>query len=161
MSSSPLPASRFQRILFCTDFSESAAAAFPFALEAAARRPDATLYLMHVIHEPDAQYWKTQLAEVENINAEAKKTIDAKIAADYLARVPPGMNLQTVFRIGPDAATILEFARSERIDVIVLGRHGHGGMGKALFGSVAEKVVRKAECAVLVVPLAYAKAAPA
>jgi len=71
------------------------------------------------------------------------------------------MNLQTVFRIGPDAATILEFARSERIDVIVLGRHGHGGMGKALFGSVAEKVVRKAECAVLVVPLAYAKAAPA
>jgi nucleotide-binding universal stress UspA family protein len=32
-------------------------------------------------------------------------------------------------------------------------------MGKALFGSVAEKIVRKAECAVLVVPLCYAQAA--
>jgi nucleotide-binding universal stress UspA family protein len=45
--------------------------------------------------------------------------------------------------------------------VIILGRHGHSSVGKALFGSVAEKIVRKAECAVLVVPLSYAKATPA
>ena len=57
-----------------------------------------------------------------------------------------------------DAATILEFAESNRIDLIVLGRHGHGGVGKALFGSVAKKIVRKAHCAVLVIPLDYAKA---
>jgi len=161
MNLSALPASRFQRILFCTDFSESADAAFDFALDTAVRRPDATLHLLHVIHEPDAQYWKTQLAEVENINADAKKAIDAKVEAAYLSRVPAGVNLKVAFRIGPDAATILEFARSERIDVIILGRHGHSSVGKALFGSVVEKIVRKAECAVLVVPLAYAKAAPA
>ena len=41
--------------------------------------------------------------------------------------------------------------------MIILGRHGHSSMGKALFGSVAEKVVRKADCAVLVVPLSYAR----
>ncbi len=151
------PESRFRRILFCTDFSESADAAFDFALDTAIRRPDATLYLLHVIHEPDAQYWKSQLAEVENINAEAKKAIDAKVAAAYLSRVPKGMAVKVEFRIGPDAATILEFAKAERIDVIVLGRHGHSGVGKALFGSVAEKIARKAECAVLVVPLSYAK----
>jgi len=156
-----LPESRFKRILFCTDFSESADAAFEFALDAAIRRPGATLYLLHVIHEPDAQYWKTQLAEVENINAEAKKAIDEKVAATYLSRVPKGLEVKLEFRIGPDAATILEFAKAAQIDVMVLGRHGHGGMGKALFGSVAEKIVRKAECAVLVVPLSYAKATPA
>jgi len=160
MNPSALPESRFKRILFCTDFSESADAAFPFALDAAIRRPDATLYLLHVIHEPDAQYWKSQLAEVENINAEAKKAIDAKVAAAYLSRIPEGMEVKVEFRIGPDAATILEFAKAEQIDVIVLGRHGHSGVGKALFGSVAEKIVRKAECAVLVVPLSYAKTAP-
>ena len=154
-----LPESRFKRILFCTDFSESADAAFEFALDAAIRRPDSTLHLLHVIHEPDAQYWKAQLAEVENINAEAKKAIDAKVAASYLSRVPKGVDVKTVFRIGPDAATILEFAKAERVDVIILGRHGHGSVGKALFGSVAEKIVRKADCAVLVVPLSYAKAA--
>jgi len=160
MNLPPLPESRFKRILFCTDFSESADAAFEFALDAAVRRPGSTLYVMHVIHEPDAQYWRAQLAEVDNINAEAKKAIDAKVAASYLSRVPKGVDVKTVFRIGPDAATILEFARAEQVDVIILGRHGHSSVGKALFGSVAEKVVRKADCAVLVVPLSYAKAAP-
>jgi len=156
-----LPESRFKRILFCTDFSESADAAFEFALDMAIRRPDSTLYLLHVIHEPDAQYWKTQLAEVENINAEAKKAIDAKVASAYLSRVPKGLQVRVEFRIGPDAASILEFAKATQIDVIILGRHGHSSVGKALFGSVAEKIVRKAECAVLVVPLSYAQAAPA
>ncbi len=159
MNSSSLPESRFKRILFCTDFSESADAAFEFALDAAIRRPGATLYVMHVIHEPDAQYWKAMLAEVENINAEAKKAIDAKVAAAYLSRVPKGVDVKTVYRIGSDAAAILDFAKGERADVIVLGRHGHSSVGKTLFGSVAEKIVRKAECAVLVVPLSYAKAA--
>ena len=161
MNPSAPPESRFKRILFCTDFSESADAAYDFALDMAIRRPDSTLYLLHVIHEPDAQYWRTQLAEVENINAEAKKAIDAKVAAAYLSRVPKGMDVKTVFRIGPDAATILEFAKAEQVDVIILGRHGHSSVGKALVGSVAEKIVRKADCAVLVVPLSYAQAAPA
>jgi nucleotide-binding universal stress UspA family protein len=160
MNNSALPESRFKRILFCTDFSKSADAAFAFALDTAIRRPDATLYLLHVIHEPDAQYWKSQLAEVDNINADAKKAIDAKVAAAYLSRVPKGMEVKVEFRIGPDAATILEFAKATQIDVIILGRHGHSSVGKALFGSVAEKIVRKAECAVLVVPLSYAQAAP-
>ncbi len=160
MTTSALPESRFKRILFCTDFSESADAAFDFALDSAIRRPGATLYLLHVIHEPDAQYWRPMLAEVDNINAEAKKAIDAKVAAAYLSRVPKGLDVKVEFRIGAEAASILEFARTTQIDVIVLGRHGHSSMGKALFGSVAEKIVRKAECAVLVVPLSYAQARP-
>lgn len=158
MNTHVLPESRFARILFCTDFSESADAAFEFALDAAVRRPGSTLYLLHVIHEPEAQFWKSYMAEVDNVDEEAKKAIDAKVAAAYLPRIPAGQDFKTEFRIGPDAATILEFARTMRVDVIILGRHGHGGVGKALFGSVAEKIVRKAECAVLVVPLSYAKA---
>ena len=161
MSSNPHPESRFKRILFCTDFSESADAAFEFALDATVRRPGSTLYLLHVIHEPDAQFWKSYIAEVDNIDADARKTIDAKVAAAYLSRVPPGLDVKVEFRIGPDAATILEFAKATQIDLIILGRHGHSSVGKALFGSVAEKIVRKAECAVLVVPLSYARTAPA
>ena len=159
MNTSPLPESRFKRILFCTDLSESADAAFDFALDTAIRRPGATLYVLHVIHEPDAQFWKSYLAEVDNINNDAKKVIDAKVASAYLSRVPPGLEVKVEFRIGPDAATILEFAKARQVDLIILGRHGHSSVGKALFGSVAEKIVRKADCAVLVVPLAYAKAA--
>jgi nucleotide-binding universal stress UspA family protein len=158
MNISALPESLFKRILFCTDFSESASAAFNFAIDAAIRRPASTLYLLHVIHEPDAQFWKSYIAEVENVDAQAKQAIDEKIEADYRPRVPVGLDFRCEFRIGPDAATILEFARAYKIDVIVLGRHGQSGIHKALFGSVAEKIARKAECAVLVVPLVYARA---
>jgi len=157
MNASLPPETRFKRILFCTDFSESADAAFEFALDAVTRRPGSTLYLLHVIHEPDAQFWKSYIAEVENVDADAKKAIDEKVAAAYLARVPKGVEIKLEFRIGPDAATILEFAKATQIDLIILGRHGHGSVGKALFGSVAEKIVRKADCPVLVVPLDYAK----
>jgi nucleotide-binding universal stress UspA family protein len=158
MNDPVVPETRFKRILFCTDFSESADAAFEFALDATLRRPGSTLHLLHVIHEPDAQFWKSYLAEVDNLDAEAKRAIDGKVAATYLSRVPAGLDVKVEFRIGPDAATILEFARTTRIDLIILGRHGHSGVGNALFGSVAEKVVRKADCAVLVIPMSYAKA---
>jgi nucleotide-binding universal stress UspA family protein len=160
MNDAARPAGRLQRILFCTDFSESADAAFDFALEATLRQPAAKLHVLHVIHEADAQFWKSYSYEVDDTDAEARKTMDQKVATTYLARVPPGLAVSVEFRTGPEAATILEFARSRRIDLIVLGRHGHGGVGRALFGSVAEKVVRKAECAVLVVPLSYAQRAP-
>jgi nucleotide-binding universal stress UspA family protein len=99
------------------------------------------------------------MSEVENVNVAAKKAIDEKVDASYRARLPGGMSMQVEFRIGPEAATILEFAETNRMDLIILGRHGHGGVGKALFGSVAEKIVRKAHCAVLVIPLSYARGA--
>jgi nucleotide-binding universal stress UspA family protein len=157
MNPPALPESRFKNILFCTDFSESADAAFDFALDAALRRPGAVLHLLHVIHEPEAQFWKSYMAEVDNIDAEAKRAIDQKVADAYLSRIPPGVEMKVSFRIGPDAGSILEFAKATAIDLIVLGRHGHSRVSNTLFGSVAEKIVRKAECAVLVVPLSYAR----
>lgn len=157
MSTNPHPETRFKRILFCTDFSESADAVFEFALDATVRRPGSTLYILHVIHEPDAQFWKSYIYEVDNVDEQARRAIDEKIATSYLSQVPAGVEVKVEVRIGPDAAAILEFAQAMEIDLIILGRHGHGGVGKALFGSVAEKIVRKAACAVLVVPLSYAR----
>ena len=152
----PGPDSRFKRILFCTDFSESADAAFEFALDAVVRRPGSRLYLLHVVPEVQAQFWKSYIYEVDNIDAEAKKLIDRKVAESYLSNVPPHIEVETAFRVGPEAPCILDFAAQARIDLIVLGRHGRSGVHKALFGSVAEKIVRKAPCAVLVIPWQYA-----
>jgi nucleotide-binding universal stress UspA family protein len=157
MNALPLPETRCKRILFCTDFSESAEAAFDFALDAAVRRPGATLYLLHVIHEADAQFWRSYLAEVEEVEEASRQAIQRKMAESYLSRVPAGLAVQVEIRDGPDASAILDFARRQRIDLIIIGRHGHGGVSKALFGGVAEKIVRKAECPVLVVPLGYAQ----
>jgi len=117
-----------QRILFCTDFSENANFAFNFAVDAAIRRPDSKLYLLHV-----------------------------RIDQTYRSRLPENLELKVEFRIGKDYQEILNFTRENQIDLIVMGRQGHNALQKAFFGNVTEKVVRKADSAVLVVPLSYRK----
>jgi nucleotide-binding universal stress UspA family protein len=52
---------------------------------------------------------------------------------------------------GDPAESIVDAARSERSDVIVVGSHGRGALGRALIGSVSDQVVRRAPCPVLVV----------
>jgi nucleotide-binding universal stress UspA family protein len=147
---------RFKNILFCTDFSTSADAVFDFAIDSAVRRPGSTLYLLHVVHEADAQFWKSYLQEVDDVEEQTRRAIDEKIQSTYLNRVPAGVDVQVEIRDGPDAAEILDFAREKAIDLIIIGREGHGGVHKTFFGSVAEKIVRKADCAVLVIPCSYA-----
>ena len=60
-------------------------------------------------------------------------------------------------RVGKDWQEILAFAKEKQIDLIVMGRHGRSALQKTLFGNVTEKITRKADCAVLVVPLSYQK----
>lgn len=148
----------FRRVLFCTDFSENADFAFQFAVEEAARTPGSTLHLLHVIPEPDAQFWKTYIYEVEEIDRKARADIDAKIAKDYLHHVPNGMDVQVEIRIGKDYIRILEYAEEMDADLIIIGRHGRTAFGKVLFGNVTEKVARKAGCPVLIIPLSFERA---
>ncbi len=152
MNETALPESPYQRILFCTDFSPNADAAFAYALDAVRRRPGCTLHLLHVIPEPDAQFWKTYIYEIDNVDAKARADIDAKIAEAYTSRLPAGVRFEVTVRIGREYVTILEFAREKNVDLIVLGRHGRTALGDWLFGGVTEKVTRKADCPVLIVP---------
>ena len=70
------------------------------------------------------------------------------------------MNLEVEVRIGKDYLKILEFAEEKNVDLIIIGRQGRSTLGKVFFGSVTEKVARKAKCAVLVIPLSYEKTHP-
>ncbi len=152
-----LPEGPYRRILYCTDFSENAEFAFAYAVYAAVRRPGCVLYLLHVVPEPEAQFWKTYIYEVEGVDENARRAIDEKVRSDYVPHVPERVNLQVEMRVGKDYLKILEFAREKDVDLIVLGRHGHSALENVLFGNVTEKVVRKANCAVLVVPICAKK----
>ena len=61
------------------------------------------------------------------------------------------MSARTAVRTGKPFYEINQYALDERIDLIVIATHGHSGVEHILFGSTAEKVVRKAPCPVLVV----------
>jgi nucleotide-binding universal stress UspA family protein len=156
MSANPtLPVGPCRKILFCTDFSKNAEFAFQFAVDAALRRPGCELYLLHVVPETDAQFWKTYLYEVEGVDDKAKRDIDGRIDEVYRSRLPVGLELKVEFRVGRDWQEILNFANEKDIDLIVMGRQGKGSLQTALFGNVTEKVARKADCAVLIVPLSF------
>lgn len=143
--------------MFCTDLSENADFAFSFALDAARRRPGSELYILHVIPETEAQFWKTYVYEVEDVDNKAKRDLDERMNQAYLSRITNDVNYKVAYKIGKDWEEILDFAGSMQADLIVIGRQGRGALQKVLFGNVTEKIVRKAECAVLVVPLSYQK----
>jgi nucleotide-binding universal stress UspA family protein len=145
-----------RRILFCTDFSENAEFSFDFAIDVAVRSPNSILFLLHVLAEPDAQFWKTYIYESdEDVDAKAREHLDAKIEKEYLAKLPEGLSCKVEFRIGRDYMKILEFVEENEIDQIIIGRQGHSSIETVLFGNVTEKIVRKAPCPVLVVPMDY------
>ena len=146
---------QFQRILFCTDLSDNADFAFSFAIDAAMRRPGCELYLLHVIPESEAQFWKTYVYEVQDVDNKAKHDLDERIKESYASKLPDGINMQIEYRIGQDSREILNFAKEKNVDLIVMGRSGHGSLQKPFFGNVTEKIVRKADCAVMVIPMTY------
>lgn len=53
-----------------------------------------------------------------------------------------GIEVQVEVAFGPPAATIIEFAEQHEVDLIALVSHGHSGLTRWIFGSVAEKVLR-------------------
>jgi len=150
----------FSKILFCTDFSANADFAFAFACKAAVSNPGATLILLHVIPEPDAQFWKGYIYEVGDMDAKARADIDQRIDTGYRPRVPPGVNFKVEMQIGDPARAILEYAEAESADLIVLGRQGRRPLAQWLLGNVAGKIAQKALCPVLIIPLNHTAGRP-
>ncbi len=113
------------------DFSEPSHAALRVAADVC-KRFGAELTLFHVDHgEPDAAAKLAECqAEVEKLGVASAKTAHAG---------------------GDPQIAIVEFAKKSGIDLIVMGTHGRTGRDHALVGSVAESVVRRAECPVLTV----------
>ncbi len=62
-----------------------------------------------------------------------------------------GLSVEEVIVHGDAAAEIVRVANEREVDLIVISSHGRAGLGRILFGSTAEAVVRHASCPVLVV----------
>jgi nucleotide-binding universal stress UspA family protein len=89
-------------------------------------------------------------------NVEAIAEAERQQATEYLRHLTDrlqGQNLQVVYEKpeGPPAEAILDHARRIKADVIALTTHGRGGAQRLVFGSVADAVLRAADCPVLLV----------
>lgn len=74
------------------------------------------------------------------------------IGALFKPAAGSGVDVSIRISHGSPAADILECARTESADLLVMGTHGAGGFEHLVLGSVVEKVLRRATCPVLTVP---------
>jgi nucleotide-binding universal stress UspA family protein len=79
--------------------------------------------------------------------------LERELAAQGLVAKGRELDVTVSFLIwdGPAGEAIVEVARNEQVDLVVVGSHGRGAVGRFLVGSVSEHVVRHAPCPVLVV----------
>lgn len=142
----------FRKIMFCTDFNTDALTAFHYALNIASGNEDSEINIFHTIPEPDAQFWKSYIYEVENVDEKAKNDIDRKISEVYIPMIPVGIRWSSDFAVGNVGEEIVRHAAVTGAELIVIGRGAGSNMVNRLLGNFTEKVIRKAHCPVLVVP---------
>ena len=93
--------------------------------------------------------------------AEEREAADAERQLNELANRLSAKNIRVrrLITHGPVADEIVAVAKNEGVDLVVIATHGATGWSRLVFGSVAEKVVRLAECPVLTVRAPVGKAA--
>jgi nucleotide-binding universal stress UspA family protein len=139
-------------ILVPTDFSPASDIAFQYAIDRAVTE-GSTIHLLHALDEtsfatayPDGFYVELPGLR-EQLIADADRRLQSLVTACAAAGVPS--TSQTV--VGRPARLIAEVAKARGTDLIVMGTHGRSGFAHMVLGSVAERVVRTAPCAVLTV----------
>lgn len=139
-------------ILVPTDFSQCALAGAEYAAFLA-RTLGATLRLFHAIY-PYTNYVFVDRAGVrlsglvEAVEETARQEMDALKQMNFLSGLP----VQTQTLPGHAVDEICAAASQPNVDLIVTSTHGRTGFKHAVIGSVAEHVVRYADCSVLVIP---------
>jgi nucleotide-binding universal stress UspA family protein len=139
-------------LLLTTDFSEAADEAVTKA-GVLAREFGIKLTILHVHRRPpaapEAVIPAGKVVSSADLEKDALQALEA-LKNDRFADIE-GVEIDTVEH-GSAPLAIVDYAAKHGVDLIVIGTHGRTGMGRLLIGSVAEKVVRHATCAVLVVP---------
>ncbi len=147
----------YHRILVPLDGSPLAEAALPHAA-AIARRFGAGITLLQVVSTLPVT---TAVDAAATAGAEAMLAMEAieateQAAHDYLEEVARRPELEGIsFRLrvvrGSPAREIVRLAQEERAELIVMSTHGRSGLGRLVFGSVADQVLREAGIPILLV----------
>ena len=131
---------QYEKILFCTDFSELADAAFEYAC-AMAQRHKTELHIFHAQTEPIIQEKLDQIYKLKYLESDSYKNNCADLKTECVTRQ------------GMDYEEIIKYAKEADISIIVMATHGKGGFLKdMLAGSCARQVVGRSPVPILVIP---------
>jgi nucleotide-binding universal stress UspA family protein len=145
-----------KNVLVATDFEEPADVALAYGRELA-RTFGAALHFVHVVDDVSAHVIGTAaypeyLTNLSLLQAEIDKGAETRLNAMLFDEDREKLNARATVLVSTKPwLAVVEYARAEGIDVIVVGTRGRGGVGHLVLGSVAERIVRLAPCPVLVV----------
>lgn len=133
-----------RRLVIAVDFGAACLRAARIAMRIAA--PGASICFAHVA--PDLGLPMDDEDELSSIyRSNLNEEFDRFIAA---VGVPDDASVTRSVLCGDPAPTLLAFAAGEGMDMIVAGTHGRNALARLFVGSVASKLVRGAQCALLV-----------
>jgi universal stress protein A len=141
------------RILVPVDFSPHSDHAVRYAAMLAGRI-GAAVQLLHVVEDPmaagafSAEIYVPNMPEMVNalISDSGRRLVTIRDSV-----FPHGTDVETKVVVGRAAHSIVGEAKDGHFDLLVMGTHGRSGFSHRVMGSVAERVVRTAPCAVLTV----------
>ncbi len=138
-----------KKVLVPIDFSDYSKSALKYAVNFA-KSFSAEIVLVYVvepvIYPPD--FSMGQIA-MPSMNSEWDERAKEELQKLAKSEIPGESIVKTIIKTGKPFVEIIETAKEENIDLIIIATHGHSGVEHILFGSTAEKVVRKAPCPVL------------
>ena len=144
---------QLRTILLPTDFSGCANFALPYAA-AIARAAKAKVICIYVVEPIVPAVGYTGLAEpmpIADISEQLEDSAERELPEVMHCDDLHGLDVEEVIAHGDAAAEIVRVADERSVDLIVISSHGRTGLGRMIFGSTAEAVVRHATCPVLVV----------
>jgi nucleotide-binding universal stress UspA family protein len=146
----------FEKILVCLDGSRLAEQILPYATEQAIRFKSKIVLLQAFTIPSSVAAAEAQAAplnsdfiqeEVQRLEAEAKAYLE-KVATMLRGK---GLDVACITLQGTAGDAIVGYAQNEPVDLIALATHGHSGLGRVIFGSVADHVLRESGLPILVI----------
>lgn len=137
------------KVLVPIDFSDYSKNALKYAAQFA-QQFKAKMFLVYVV-EPmiyPADFSMGQVA-IPSTDIDLQKRGDEELNILAKSLIDPSVEVEIIIKTGKPFVEINETANEKDIDLIIMATHGHTGVEHLLFGSTAEKVVRKAPCPVL------------
>ena len=140
-----------KRLLVPIDFSPVSLEALAAARDLA-RTTGATMHLYHAVDDVAARYLSYPLDALGQVQTAVMDSAGEQLEELVEAERREGLQVESTLTVSTSPAqAIVDFAKDNAIDQIVMGTHGRGGMLRMMMGSVAERVVRTAPCPVTVV----------
>ena len=151
-----------KKILAPTDFSDVSARGVSYACSLAkevgaevivinAIKVDELMSVMRQLQDSPWARWEQAHILEERLVDRHKQLLD-----DFVKQQVPeagaDSKIRKVVEVGEPYAALIDLAKTEKVDVIVMSTHGRSGIPRMMLGSVTEKVLRSSPCPVLAIP---------